>query len=55
MAASPRSSTGIAASIDPNSGGNDPTMTAVGGVYTTMWNVYLNGELQFTSTSPLWT
>ena len=44
--------TGIAASIDPNSGGNDPTMTAVGGVYTTMWNVYLNGELQFTSTSP---
>jgi carboxypeptidase C (cathepsin A) len=44
--------TGIAESIDPNSGGNDPTMTAVGGVYTTMWNVYLNDELGFTSTSP---
>ena len=44
--------TGIAGSIDPNSGGNDPTMTAVGGVYTAMWNVYLNDELQFTSTSP---
>ena len=34
--------TGIAGKIDPNSGGNDPTMTAVSGVYTTMWNVYLN-------------
>jgi carboxypeptidase C (cathepsin A) len=44
--------TGIAGSVDPASGGNDPTMTAVGGVYTTMWNVYLNDELQFTSTSP---
>jgi carboxypeptidase C (cathepsin A) len=44
--------TGIAASIDPNSGGNDPTMTAVGGVYTVMWNVYLNDELKYTSTSP---
>jgi carboxypeptidase C (cathepsin A) len=44
--------TGIAGSVDPNSGGNDPTMTAVGGVYTAMWNVYLNEELQFTSTSP---
>jgi carboxypeptidase C (cathepsin A) len=44
--------TGIAGSIDPNSGGNDPTMTAVGGVYTAMWNVYLNNELQFTATSP---
>ena len=43
--------TGIAASVDPNSGGNDPTLTAVGGVYTTMWNVYLNEELQFTATS----
>ena len=43
---------GIAGSIDPNSGGNDPTMTAVGGVYTAMWNVYLNDELKFTSTSP---
>jgi len=43
---------GIAGSVDPNSGGNDPTMTAVGGVYTAMWNVYLNDELQFTSTSP---
>lgn len=44
--------TGIAEYIAPNSGGNDPTMTAVGGVYTAMWNVYLNEELQFTSTSP---
>ena len=44
--------TGIAGAVDPNSGGNDPTMTAVGGVYTTMWNVYLNDELRFTSTSP---
>lgn len=44
--------TGIAGSVDPASGGNDPTMTAVGGVYTTMWNVYLNDELLFTSTSP---
>jgi carboxypeptidase C (cathepsin A) len=46
------SDTGIAQSIDPNSGGNDPTITAVGGVYTTMWNVYLNDELKFTATSP---
>ena len=30
--------TGIAGSVDPASGGNDPTMTAVGGVYTAMWN-----------------
>ena len=33
--------TGIAGSVDPNSGGNDPTMTAIGGVYTATWNVYL--------------
>lgn len=44
--------TGIAGSVDPNSGSNDPTMTAIGGVYTTMWNVFLNEELQYTSTSP---
>ena len=44
--------TGIAGSVDPNSGGNDPTITAVGGVYTAMWNVYLNEELKYTSTSP---
>jgi len=44
--------TGIAGAVDPNSGGNDPTMTAVGGVYTAMWNVYLNDELQFTATAP---
>src|SRR5208283_1375011 len=31
--------TGIAAIVDPASGGNDPTMAAVSGVYTTMWNV----------------
>jgi carboxypeptidase C (cathepsin A) len=44
--------TGIAGSVSPNSGGNDPTITAVGGVYTAMWNVYLNEELLFTFTSP---
>ncbi|MBV9013262.1 MAG: hypothetical protein JO272_14660, partial [Pseudonocardiales bacterium] len=44
--------TGIAKSIDPKSGNNDPAITAVGGVYTTMWNVYLNEELKYTSTSP---
>ncbi len=43
--------TGIAARIDPKSGGNDPTMTAVNGVYTAMWNSYLNDDLRFTSTS----
>jgi carboxypeptidase C (cathepsin A) len=43
--------TGIAGKINPNSGGNDPTMTAVTGVYTTMWNVYLNEQLLFTSNS----
>jgi carboxypeptidase C (cathepsin A) len=43
--------TGIAAQIDPRSGGNDPTMTAVNGVYTAMWNTYLNDELKFTSSS----
>src|ERR1700722_15535593 len=44
-------STGIAGKIDPNSGGNDPTMTAVTGAYTTMWNAYLNEQLKFTSNS----
>jgi carboxypeptidase C (cathepsin A) len=43
--------TGIAAMIDPLSGGNDPTMTAVNGVYTAMWNSYLEDGLKFTSTS----
>ena len=43
--------TGIAGNIDPNSGGNDPTMTAVSGVYTAMWNHYLNDELKFTCNS----
>lgn len=43
--------TGIAARIDPNSGGNDPTMTAVNGVYTAMWHSYLNDALRFTSNS----
>jgi carboxypeptidase C (cathepsin A) len=42
---------GIAGKIDPNSGGNDPTMTAVSGVYTTMWNTYLNEQLKYTSNS----
>ena len=43
---------GIAGSVSPDSGNNDPTMTAVGGVYTAMWNVYLNDELKFVATSP---
>jgi carboxypeptidase C (cathepsin A) len=43
--------TGIAATIDPLSGGNDATMTAVNGAYTTMWNTYLEDDLKFTSTS----
>ncbi|AOJ06583.1 S10 family peptidase [Burkholderia mayonis] len=42
---------GIAGKIDPNSGGNDPTMTAVSGVYTAMWNAYLNEQLKYTSNS----
>jgi carboxypeptidase C (cathepsin A) len=44
--------TGIAGSVAPDSGGNDPTMTAVGGVYTVLWNVFLNEELKYTSVSP---
>ncbi|KXV03547.1 peptidase S1 [Caballeronia megalochromosomata] len=44
--------TGIAEYVAPNAGGNDPTMAAVGGVYTAMWNAYLNDELQYTSVSP---
>ena len=43
--------TGIAATIDPKSGSNDPTMTAVNGAYTAMWNSYLNDQLRFTSNS----
>jgi carboxypeptidase C (cathepsin A) len=43
--------TGIAGKIDPNSGGNDPTMTAVTGVYTAMWNSYLNEQLKFRTNS----
>ena len=43
--------TGIAATINPNSGGNDPTMTAVTGAYTATWNTYLNDDLRYTSTS----
>ena len=43
--------TGIAGKINPNSGSNDPTMTAVTGVYTSMWNVYLNEQLLYTSNS----
>jgi len=43
--------TGIAAAINPLSGGNDPTMTAVNGAYTAMWNSYLADGLKFTSTS----
>jgi len=44
--------TGIAGSVSSNFGGNDPTITAVGGVYTAMWNAYLNKELKYISTSP---
>jgi carboxypeptidase C (cathepsin A) len=43
--------TGIAAAIDPLSGGNDASMTAVNGAYTSMWNTYLQEGLRFTSTS----
>jgi carboxypeptidase C (cathepsin A) len=43
--------TGVAATIDPMSGSNDPTMTAVNGAYTVMWNSYLNDELKYTSVS----
>jgi carboxypeptidase C (cathepsin A) len=42
---------GIAASINPLSGSNDPTITAINGAYTVMWNNYLNNDLQFTATS----
>ena len=37
--------------VDPLSGGNDPTVTAVNGAYTAAWNSYLADELKFTSTS----
>jgi carboxypeptidase C (cathepsin A) len=43
--------TGIAAVVSPDGGMNDPTMAAVGGVYTAMWNNYLNTELLYTATS----
>ena len=42
---------GIAGEVDPSSGANNPTLTAVGGVYTAMWNVYLNEELKYTTIS----
>ncbi len=42
----------MAGSVDPNFGVNDPTLTAVGGVYTAMWNAYLNEEVKYTSMSP---
>jgi hypothetical protein len=44
--------TGIAEVIPPGSGSNDPTMTAIGGASTAMWNMYLDDELKFTSTAP---
>jgi carboxypeptidase C (cathepsin A) len=43
--------TGIAASINPRSGGNDAAMTAVNGASTAMWNSYLEDGLKFLSTS----
>jgi carboxypeptidase C (cathepsin A) len=42
---------GIAANISPLSGSNDPTMAAINGAYTVMWNWYLNNGLQYTSVS----
>lgn len=42
---------GIAGAVDPAAGGNDPTMAAVSGVYTAMWNSYLNEQLKYTSNS----
>ena len=44
--------TGIAGAIPPASGNNDPTITAVAGVYTAMWNLYVREELKFTSVAP---
>jgi carboxypeptidase C (cathepsin A) len=44
--------TGIADTVAPNAGANDPTLTAVGGVYGVLWNVLLNEELKYTSISP---
>jgi carboxypeptidase C (cathepsin A) len=43
--------TGIAADLDPLSGGNDATMSAVNGAYTAAWNTYLADTLKYTSTS----
>ena len=42
---------GIAATISPLSGANDPTIAAINGVYTSVWNRYLNEELKFTAVS----
>jgi carboxypeptidase C (cathepsin A) len=42
---------GIAPFINPNSGGNDPSINNVSGAYTVLWNNYLNTELKYTSTS----
>ena len=38
--------TGIAAIVSPDGGSNDPTLVAVGGVYTAMWNNYLNDRTE---------
>ena len=43
--------TGIAAVVLPDGGMSDPTLAAVSGAYTAMWNNYLNTELLFTATS----
>lgn len=43
--------TGIAALVDPDGGSNDPTMAAVGGIYTAMWNDYLSTDLKYVSLS----
>ncbi|SDG11703.1 S10 family peptidase [Paraburkholderia phenazinium] len=42
---------GIAANVSPLSGSNDPSITAVAGVYTAMWNSYLNQTLKYTTAS----
>ena len=42
---------GIAPFILPNSGSNDPSISNIGGVYTVLWNSYLNTQLKYTSTS----
>jgi carboxypeptidase C (cathepsin A) len=47
--------TGIAGHVaDQSSGDDDPAMTAIGGVFTAMWNIYLNEELGFIGQIPVY-